>query len=1115
MTDDDVENKVWRICEVRWAAHLEEQRWTVDLVRPFRQDDPAGAPMIRLSSGREVRRPDIRASKGGQVEFWEVKYRTRADTNPVTGAREFWMARAAYEDYYRLAVDQDGQVWVALRAEGDHLRAPRWFVIDVRRLAVLGYPDKRTAAHGEQLDAWVWPESEMRLVNGPSIEFDVADRPVLPEETSLAPEAGGTAKVPSAIPLIELQDAERLIRSEEPNASATERALRVVADPMVALDVLRRREGLAIPELPKYSVLRISEDGVNIDDLLGLLNYGIRVFLVTSKKMTDEDRKKFLPFIASRLLEWSYCAGKLPSFWAVDGICDGKRLKDWPAEITQILKSADDNGGINIGQYEVVHMSSDSDIVITAGAGTGKTETMSERIIYLLATSALLELRQDQNQYPYDLRMTDIVLVTFTREAAAQMRERLARVLNLRRRLSRDCVLAAVPWMLQLGGTQISTIHQYARLVAQESAATIGLTPGLSVGAQTLDLRRILHTALSEHLIRVLENPELSGIIPPSHEWLKFLEDVWQVLGNNGIEFLPIGIDPSELPPIDWGTEDLGDDASKEIATITRDVVLQAGRLFADLCMDNGVLPIDQLVPSALRGLLRTSRPRMGRPRYLFVDEFQDTDGKQMDLILAIREKLDARLFVVGDVKQGIYHFRGAEGSAFLELKARIRLQQARAKAEGHPALPDLNELNLVRNFRTGGELLKSLDKCFRVWGGTPAQPGAQSSLLDYGDKDVLKPEVERAAAGVTMKTKVVPHSDFEDEVVKQIQQWLPLAEAGKKKIGILCRQNWMANKIRIALRSRHLPCEVLVGGQFYQSSAVREARVLLDAISSPNNTAALLELCETRWFGGIAMKQQPPSGREADRFWDEDPEPILSWSDRLSGLGDRSSNNLLIDDLEWLKNRLHSLRKLQATMSPVALLAQCNQKFKPHQWVRLNDTNDPAREREQYQLCLEHLLVLLDVRTEARPSTLPVLTDWLRLQIATNDKEDEPQPETLNVVTALTVHKAKGQEFDYVLIPNTWAPFESSSAASQVRVVRADPPNTTPKLLWTWRAGLTFSNHDPSSSAAIREYEETRREETRLLYVAMTRAREELRIFVSNSRKIDTWGELLEMAGH
>jgi len=94
-------------------------------------------------------------------------------------------------------------------------------------------------------------------------------------------------------------------------------------------------------------------------------------------------------------------------------------------------------------QYDIVHSNSDSDVMVRAGAGTGKTETMSERVVFLLATHA-----SAGNQHRSDLRLDDIVLVTFTKEAARQMRERLVRTLALRRRLCPSCVLPALAWML-------------------------------------------------------------------------------------------------------------------------------------------------------------------------------------------------------------------------------------------------------------------------------------------------------------------------------------------------------------------------------------------------------------------------------------------------------------------------------------------------------------------------------------------------------------------------------------------------------------------------------------------------------------------------------------------
>ena len=1096
---NDNEEPIWRKCELAWKKWLEDEHWTVDLVRPFRQDDPDGAPLVELRKGEKVRRPDIRAEKRvagderpPRVEWWEVKYRTRAEVNQLTGAREHWISYDAYRHYLRLALDADSPLWIILRLEANHLNKARWLQANIRTLRRAGRQDVRVTGAGEEINAWVWSESAMTVVDGPELSLRESRSPLLPVDDDRR-----------AIEWSELQSDEATLRDGGPQSEASGGIPRILSDPMVALDVLRRRDDVKIPHLPRYSVLRIGDHDIDRSQLLGLLQYGIRVFLITPKPPTDIERKQYLPYIASRLLEWSSADVKgAQGFCAVDGIADGKKINEWPTNVVRVLHEADDNGGINVGQYEIVHADHTRDVVITAGAGTGKTETMSERIVYLLATSALVEERETK-LYPYDLKMNDIVLVTFTREAATQMRERIARVLNLRRRLCPSCVLAAVPWMFQLTSTQISTIHLYARHIAQQSAAAIGFNPGLSVGSQLMELRRIMYEALSTRLVQLLSGPN-SGKVdghPASHEWLGHMERIWESLANNGVTVLPLG--GGKMPDIDWGLDEDLDPTTRQYAHMLKEAIETAGREFAKLCEENDLLPVDQLVPAALQGLLSAANPRIGSPRFLFVDEFQDTDGKQMDLILEISQRLDARMFVVGDVKQGIYRFRGAEGSAFTELASRM-------KAAG---LPQALELRLNRNFRTGGVLLDDMGGYFQKWGTTRADVHSHRPLLDYGKNDELKAEVDRKKQGVKVKLQHASYDDYLIKLVTQIKAWRRISEADPmnvKKIGILCRQNWVANRIRDELRRQGEPCDVLVGGTFYQSEAVREVRVLFDAIMSPDDTAAVLEFCETRWFGGFSSSQEPPDGLDDDVFWRDDVAPIMSWSDRLPNLHPSAGENLKVDDLEPIRARLRSLNALIQVMSPVALLAQCYHKFKPHAWLRSESDAEKLVDLPAYSRCLEHLLVLLDLETATRPLTLPSLVDWLRIQIATNDKEDEPQPKVLGVTTALTVHKAKGQEFDFVIIPNTWAQFESSEASSLVSIVRHTQTGQ-PKVMWRWRLDNgEIANFDTSSPAAQGEEGETRREETRLLYVAMTRARDELVIYWQKQPKPSSWGELL-----
>lgn len=1101
----DPETEIWRRCEVAWAEWLRSENWTVDLVPPYRDNDPNGAPTETLRDGRVVRRPDVRAEKGDTTEWWEVKYRTRADVNLFDGQREYWVQKDAFDDYRDLARDRNVRISVILRVEADHLHPARWLQISIPSVVRFGRRVRKVLRNGDEVDAWAWPESAMTIVPGPALSVD---------RTGIGPFDGVDGLVP--VPDDELVVAETESRSRRGEQElGTARAARVVADPMFALDVLRRREDLAVPELPKYSVLRIAEKGEDIEPLLGLLDYGIRVFLVTPEPPESELMRKNLHFVATRLLEWSHADTSMcGAFWAVDGVVEGKRLPEWSAEVRSVLDIADDNGGINVCQYEVVHSSPDEDIVIQAGAGTGKTETMSERIMYLLSTSVLVEERGVE-QYPYGLRLDDIVLVTFTREAAAQMRERLARVLNRRRRLSPRCALAAVPWLTQLASTQITTIHQYARLVTQQSASSLGFDPNLSVSSQTLELRRIMNRALSPHLTALLEefpgNDDAAGPpIPAAHEWIAHLERVWETLGNNGIQVMPIGDEPAAS--VDWGVDDASEGKERRIAEVIRDTLLETGRQFAVHCIEQGLLPVDQLVPNARQGLIASPEPRIGKPRHFFVDEFQDTDGQQMDLILELSERLQSRLFVVGDVKQGIYRFRGAEGSAFNLLKT--RMEKERGMSAPHT-------IKLVRNFRTGGTLLSSLHSCFDQWGRTPAIAGGSELLLEYGPDDALKPQVERQLDGRPFRgAKIMKPKDYLDVLVADVRTLVtafkndPSKE--KRTIGILCRQNWTANEVRDRLRNNDLPCDVLIGGTFYQSEPVVEARVLLDAISNPSDDSALLELCETRWIGGILQSQEPPGGLEADEsVWLASSGSILSWVDRLTGLGDRKNGNLVTDDLEDLRARLRSLRKLHHVMNPAALLAHCYQKFSPHTWSRVDDEVDDSRDRARYQINLEHLVVMMDSVVAERSVGLLAAIDWLRLQIATNDKEDEPQAGETGTVTALTVHKAKGQEFDHVIIPRTWDTFESSRVTTVSSVIR-DDDHGAPKLLWSWRTSgdVDFENFDPASPSALREDEERRKEEARLLYVAMTRARDELVIYAESERDRETWGELLKFGG-
>ncbi len=147
-----------------------------------------------------------------------------------------------------------------------------------------------------------------------------------------------------------------------------------------------------------------------------------------------------------------------------------------------------------------------------------------------------------------------------------------------------------------------------------------------------------------------------------------------------------------------------------------------------------------------------------------------------------------------------------------------------------------------------------------------------------------------------------------------------------------------------------------------------------------------------------------------------------------------------------------------------------------------------------------------------------------MRLQVATNHTEDEPDTSTEGKVVALTVHKAKGLEFDRVVVPWTSTRFGTPRSVSTRAAVR-DDEHGPPRLLWRWHLNKgtsyesDFTNLPPERQAEWRaDDEDTLREETRLLYVAMTRARHELALLRGpggrgSASRPGSWGDLLEGA--
>ena len=258
--------------------------------------------------------------------------------------------------------------------------------------------------------------------------------------------------------------------------------------------------------------------------------------------------------------------------------------------------------GLNPEQRAAVTQTS-GPVLVLAGAGSGKTRVITVRIAYLISNGVLPE---------------KILAMTFTNKAAAEMRERLGKLVGKKKASS---VIA-------------STFHSFCLRTLREYAAEIGYPEGFTI-ADSSDQLAILKLSLRElHIPEArIKIPELQSRISLAKNRLDTPESFLARPGDT----------KHELVGRVWEKY--------------RDVLRRSRRL-----------DFDDLLTETLRLLREKKAVRLelqARHRYLLVDEYQDTNGVQFEIVRQLVGP-EKHLCVVGDDDQSIYGWRGADVSKIL-----------------------------------------------------------------------------------------------------------------------------------------------------------------------------------------------------------------------------------------------------------------------------------------------------------------------------------------------------------------------------------------------------------------------------------------------------------------
>lgn len=725
-------------------------------------------------------------------------------------------------------------------------------------------------------------------------------------------------------------------------------------------------------------------------------------------------------------------------------------------EIEQLLDKLARCTIFNFQQYKVEHAPTDSNILVEAGAGTGKTYSMVSRIAFLC------NRRNTSVRFLAD----EIAMVTFTNEAADNMKSRLKQYFMNCYMLTRK--QRNLHQIEEVDLMQISTIHKFAKVVIQSVAISYGLGSDFAISSSEYAKEQVYEKYLNEYLVRKqgVQPNFVQQLHMPVHKFRKLLMKFTTQLYNKSCSI-------KDLTDSELGTFDEWPFFNEVI----RDVMIPAELEYEDIVFSKNKIDLKEsmlLLNDAVSGAFREKCDL--KFKYIFIDEFQDTDDVQIDSFLKLQDILkEMRFFVVGDLKQSIYRFRGATVSAFdLIRKGDIKWE--------HPYY-----LNI--NYRTDSRLLQEFDAVFSKMGAhkqLPFQPGIDtlySSVHAYMEEHELIKKVEFLGDQKRMELLFTELKKQKD-LIRSLEERYALSPK-EKIIAILVRDNWQIHDVLEEARNRGVFIETEVGGDLFQLAPAIDLYKLVLALLNPMEPVYLYNLIYSNYVG-IPLDIQGLHGISKE----EQSKKLLKVLDEYFE--------------EVCGKKWHEIVKETRALPILMLLRNIYEASQPWRNYDKNETGQKFY-KANYELVLEKIIKMYSVDY----LTLNVIENSLHINILTKQEEMARNVEGASNdirVVCTTVHKAKGLEYGTVILPYMSADIRS------MRKADLDVYVDSGKLAYGIKIGDDFNKKYNSNYDIRQEEREKVNEESRVLYVALTRAiRNVVWLKDMNAKSKVSWQTLME----
>lgn len=748
----------------------------------------------------------------------------------------------------------------------------------------------------------------------------------------------------------------------------------------------------------------------------------------------------------------------------------------------------------------------DRPLFVSAGAGSGKTFTLTRRIVYALSPES----------GPFVEHLDQVLAITFTKDAAAEIRDRVRRAL-IEEGMDEEALTVDDAW--------ISTIHGMCSRILRAHALELGIDPEFTVLTDTDEL---MDQAVEHVLGRATAPdaaPELAASLKALYAWYPMAGEGGPFGGGTTIKGLvrdllelssqlPGGMDDVCVLRGCSDTSALADAyraalGASKAATEKAQVALEAIDTFeasdktmadvARLMMSCGMPRASKMFPKenvellkaeaadtfvnivlacgdpaldALTGLARAVEAeyralkadqsaldnndllRMayealrdypairaayeGRFKMVMIDEFQDTDQMQVDLIRYLTGAGERALCTVGDAQQSIYRFRGAEVEVFRRQERKVGASGAAAAASIPRAVlassgvsassgaPAGELVKLVRNFRSHDEVLRYVA---RVFDGDTG--GLMQGFLDLEPsderEDKLRAKASRRQALLVAGGSTQERTQAKARAIAERFRALVDKKQPQGDMVLLLGRMTNADVYAQAFRDQGLDCVIAGGSVFAQAAEVQTIRALVCALANPADTAqGLMPLLASPMFAlgaqeflALATKLDDQTGETSRRNIDVG---IMSDCD-VPGL----------QDLPLVTRAREVLRYAFRRVGRDSFAVIARDVVNASGWfVRL------AQRGPEGKAIAANVLKALDAVAEAEaevgnsPRSIALAFDRF---LAGKEAPGALNEEGNGAVRIMTVHASKGLEYPVVAVSECFGVRKSTGAAQMGRV--------------------------------------------------------------------------------